>query len=479
MEVRSNQQSMMNEMIRNSQLRTNRIAELQRQLATGVRISKPSDDPSKYASLLHRKATSARMDVDLDNMASARNKLNAGVSSLVDASEVLERASKQIALQAPQSLDREILALEVDALLDQMIAIANHQEGGLQLFAGAASTAHAFSVEEDTIGRPLEVQYEGASLRSQVVIGPNTTVDTIYSGAEIFLSSERDRTEYSGDTGAQAGVGTDSARGQGELLVRHSLTTYADPSVTAGASSVGGDTIVGDAGTHELTIEIDPVKGHVVRLNGGAAFAFDGASTDLEVRGPRNEVAFVNLSAVSASFTGTVAITANGTVSVDGGATETAIDFSANQQLVDSVTGLVTNVDTSEIHSSGTDQVEYVGTANVFESLMQLRDLLREADDLTTDELDYRIAHRIQDLDRAQSHVLRIVGEQSVSLQNLDALELRMQELQLGTVEAVAEIENADLPEVILNLQSEQNLLQFIYATTGTIFDNSLLPFIR
>ena len=74
---------------------------------------------------------------------------------------------------------------------------------------------------------------------------------------------------------------------------------------------------------------------------------------------------------------------------------------------------------------------------------------------------------------------MQVVGEQSVTLENLDALQLRTEEFQLDTRTAIGSIENADMSEVILQLQNEQNLLQFVYASAATIFDNNLLDFIR
>ena len=114
-----------------------------------------------------------------------------------------------------------------------------------------------------------------------------------------------------------------------------------------------------------------------------------------------------------------------------------------------------------------------------FEALIQLRDQLRSTEGISRAELKDIMDHRIKDIVRVQDHILDVVGEQSVALENLDALESRTQDVQLETRLSIGELENADIAEVILRLQSEQNMLQFIYAAAANIFDNSLLDFIR
>ena len=85
---------------------------------------------------------------------------------------------------------------------------------------------------------------------------------------------------------------------------------------------------------------------------------------------------------------------------------------------------------------------------------------------------------RISDVERTHSQVLEFVGEQAVELANLEALENRTRELRLVTQEAVINVENADMADVIVRLQTEQNHLRFIYAATASMSQTSLLDFI-
>ena len=197
----------------------------------------------------------------------------------------------------------------------------------------------------------------------------------------------------------------------------------------------------------------------------GQLVPFNALSVDLKVSAPNGESVFVDLSAVPAVFTGGVPITADGTISVDGGVSAVPISFSANQTLTHAVTSEVTNVNSVNIRRTGTEGIEYVGTLDAFEVLIQLRDQLRNSQSISSTELDAIMQHRIKDLERIQHQILSVVGEQSVTLENLDALESRAQDVQLDTRLAIGDMENADMAEVILELQYEQNILQFVYAS--------------
>ena len=458
--------------IRFSQLRNRELASLQQQISTGLRIHKPSDDPANVVALITNHASVAKVDVDLANINIARGKLNQSVFQLTAARDALSRARTR-AQDGVQSAEPKSLAIEVQGILDLMLQIANAADGGHPLFGGTSSALQPFMVTDtDTAGRPASVQYEGAHDRASIVIGTNMTVDTLYSGAEVFESPQRGKTIYIGSTGAAAGLGTDSAVGNGALVVRHTLTDFeASSGLQPGASSAQ-DTIIGK---HELTI--DATSG-TVSLDGGSSVAFTSSDTDLKVTGPRGQIVHVDMSALAAGVD-RVEITGHGTLSVDNGATETAIDFSANQVVIDSESGRATNVDSSVIFQVGVDHIEYAGTSDIFQTLMDLRDDLLNTRDLQGSDWQAAIQRRIGDIDRIHDHILEFVGEQSAYLANLDSLQTRAEDYQLETQRVLSEIESVDVVEAALRLQQEQNALQFTYASSIGLIDTSILDFLR
>lgn len=459
------------------------LASLQQQASSGLRLTKPSDDPTAMRSVLLAKNRDARFEAELSNIQDARSILNLSVTHLLDANDIFVRA-KQIALEGIQATDpteREILAKEVDGLVDRLLAIANSEHEGYYLFGGTAAHTAPFSIESGGSGQSAIVRYHGSANRSSTGVGSGGLVDMLYSGVEVFQSRARSETILIGQTGAATGSGTDSDIGQATLSVLHTATTYAAGSgVQAGVSSPGGDTIIGPSGSHVLTIVDTSGNGTsgTVALNGGPPVAFSSADTDLEVVGPDGEKVYVNTTSITAGFSGDVAITADGVLSMDGGAS-TPIDFSTNQIIQNSLTGEVTNIDSSAIRRVGAEQVEYTGTADAFTALLQLRDDLRNTRDLPPSELNAALNTRVADLDRARENVMAVVGEQSVALGHLDALEQKVQDVQLETRRIISENESADIAEVAVRLQNEQALLQFTLASTAIVLDQSLLDYLR
>lgn len=464
--------------VRQAQLRQASMADLQDQLSTGLRVRKASDAPAEWSSLTAKKVSANQMEVDLRNIATVRQRLNQSVSSLTEAGNILVRA-RELALNGHQTQDRETLAQEVDLLIDSMISIANSAEGGIQLYAGTASDKSAFAVTDvNEKGRPQQVRYLGSNDVSKTIVGQGSISSVLPSGAEIFQQSSRGTTQYIGKSGARAGKGTDNAKSVGSILIRHTETTYSSATVSPGVSSADNDTIIGPPGGHVLTISDHPTLGRVASLDNGGPTPFDPSSTDLKVVGPEGAAVFVNLSSVAVSFTGDVEITAQGTISTDGGTSEVPIDFSESQIAIHAESGDVTVVDTSGVRTAGEDRIEYSGTNGVFEAMMQLRDDLRSGDEWSTDDFIEIMDARISDIKRAHDQVLEFVGEQAVELSNLETLESKTRELRLVTLEALSDIENADVADVIVRLQAEQNHLQFIYATTASMNQVSLLDFI-
>lgn len=475
MELRVTPLTSLSQSIRNAQLHSSQLADLQLQASTGIRIQRPSDDPQAVRSLLARKQDDSRFDVQLANINEARSTLNDSVSTLLEANKFLVRA-RDIALEANQSQSPEVLADEVDGLIQRLVDLANTENNGRYLFSGTSVNRKPF----ETAGGVTS--YLGSQESSSVVIASNVTAETLLPGSEVFQPRDRGATLVLGARGAAAGTGTDSGVGTANLIVRHTSTTYGGGSgIQPGANSAAEDNIIGPAGTHSLTISdtSGTGAGGTVSLNGGEAVAFTSGDTNLRVTGATGEVVYLDTTSITPGFFGTVAITADGTLSVDGGHSETPIDFSGNQAVIDNNTQAVTYIDSTAITRAGVDEIEYPGTSDVFRVLAELRDDLINKRGLSTQQRSESIGRRIEDLDRMRNHILSVVGQQSLTLEDLDVVEQRLQDRQLATRETISNLESADISEVAIRLQAEQNLLQFTFATTAGLFDQSLLDFLR
>jgi hypothetical protein len=251
--------------------------------------------------------------------------------------------------------------------------------------------------------------------------------------------------------------------------------------VQPGTSSAAGDTILGPAGANTLVIDDTSGTGAsgTISLNGGPPVAFTNADTNLEVAGPNGEVVHVNTTAITPGFNGTVNITANGTLSVDGGASTQPITFSGDQVVTNSKTGAVTNVDSTKIRTTGDTSLDYTGTADAFQVLIALRNDLENASGLSSTQLSQTLSQRMGEIQQAGKGSLDATGKQSATLQSLQSLQQRLTNVQLDTKQTTSDLQSADISAVAIGIQSQQNLLSLTYASAARIMNLSLLNFLQ
>ena len=162
--------------VRAANQHSQRLAELQSQVSSGLRIQRPSDQPSAMSDLIAGRSLLGRTEVDLENITVVRSTLNQTVTQLVSAKDGFTRA-KTLAIDGVQSSEREALALEVNGILDLLIEIANATDGTNSLFSGINGT-RPFSVSERAPnGDTTVVDYQGEVGNSQIVVGRELFVE--------------------------------------------------------------------------------------------------------------------------------------------------------------------------------------------------------------------------------------------------------------------------------------------------------------
>lgn len=481
MSIRNTSNFISSQMRYYAQVRSSNLSFLQFQASTGLKHSRSSDDPLAAQRLFSLKRTTNKLDSDKAVMDEIEHTLNLSVSNLTEAHQIT-RAAQRIGLDARQADqgERAILANEVDDLLGRLVSLGNSTDGGRYQYSGQADKAIPF-VKNPNGDLPPYI-YQGSQSSLAVDISENVRIESLKNGSEIFGSKSRSASVYIGNTGAKPGSGTDNGNDQGTLQVAHTATNYIGASgVTAGTDSAALDTIIGPLGEHQLTIVDQSGTGTsgTIQLNGGLEFPWDSSNDNLRIEGPNGEVAYVNTQSISAGFSGDVDLTADGTISTDGGNTTTPIDFSNNQIVASSNDQAVTNVDTSEITRSGSESIEYGGSSDLFSTLVQLRDDLRNTRGLQGDDWDDAIIRRDVDIERHANQLLEVVGQQSVSLESIVALRDRNRSYNLEVSQIIDDVENADLTDVVLQLQQEQNLLEYTYATSSTILNQNILDYLR
>ena len=124
-----------------------RLQQTQEQLASGRRLSRPSDSPVDTVAAMRLRAERKQSDQLARNIDDGMSWLNTTDQALGQTSSVLNRV-RSLTLAGASSTngpdERRAMAAEVDQLREAMIGIANTQYLGRPVFAGTQDTAAAF-----------------------------------------------------------------------------------------------------------------------------------------------------------------------------------------------------------------------------------------------------------------------------------------------------------------------------------------------
>jgi flagellar hook-associated protein 3 FlgL len=460
---------------------TSELFTAQQQISSGLRIQKPADDPAGMRRSLIQKDRIERLEAHEVSVAHTKSRLSQADVQLRNANDLLTKA-REIALQAPQITDdseRRVLAQELDGLMSQMRSIANSSDATGYLFSGTAANTMPFA---ETTAAGGQSRYDGTTQNTAIYIAGDVDRQTLLSGDQIFKPVSRENAVLIGTSGAAIGTGTNSAVGTKTLTVTHTLTTFSGGSgIQTGTSSAASDTVLGQSGTHSLVINDISGTGAsgTISLNGGPAVSYTNGLSDLAVTGLDGEVVYVDTTAITPGFSGSVDLTATGSLSIDGGLTLTPITYDANQQIIDSRDGAVVNIDTTGMSKAGSDQLEFPGTSDIFNVLRELRDDLLNTRGLSLPDQNEALNRRLSDVERVQDHLLNIVGVQSVTLEQIDRLASRTEDLKLAEKVNYSDNVSADVAQAALRLQELNNLQQFTMAAVGQLLTPNLLNYIN
>lgn len=162
-----------------------KLSQVQHQLGTGKRINNPSDDPVGAARLQEIQRAIDQQDVYVNNIGRARQRLSVEENALSAVGNAVQRV-RELAIQAASdSVDegsRAMIATELRQRIDELVALANSQDGdGQFIFAGARSGGKPFTLSGGSVG------YSGDNTRRELTIGPGTTVADGDPGDAVFM----------------------------------------------------------------------------------------------------------------------------------------------------------------------------------------------------------------------------------------------------------------------------------------------------
>jgi flagellar hook-associated protein 3 FlgL len=124
------------------------------------------------------------------------------------------------------------------------------------------------------------------------------------------------------------------------------------------------------------------------------------------------------------------------------------------------------------------DQVFQQPGADVFQALIGLRDALTNPN-LTPLQVSQAATAQMAEIQQAQTTVQNTVGQQSSSLQALQAMGNQFSTLQLNDKTQNSNLTSTDISTAIVSLQEQQNLLQATLEITSRLFSPSFLTFMN
>ena len=166
------------------------VSQTREQLASGKAIVRPSDDTMKVASIENLDRAITKEETYQDMMSQLKHRYQLEETALTNGSDLLVRI-KELAIQGANATlsakDREIIAVEVQGLRDELLSIANtRDEHGNAVFAGGNSEVTAFQTQADG-----SVVYKGDARQTMVSVSDARQLGKNRNGLDVFASADR------------------------------------------------------------------------------------------------------------------------------------------------------------------------------------------------------------------------------------------------------------------------------------------------
>jgi len=172
-------------LLKNLQIANNKMDLIQQQLASGQRITKPSDDPVKIETAMRLKGTLSRMEQWQKNAGQGLAFMDTTEGILANMTSMLQRV-RELAVQGANGANaKEDLAqigTEIKELTEQFRVLANSQYGAKYIFSGTKT-------DQIPMPQPYTVggfQWQGNEERIVVEVGANLNMPISINGKELF-----------------------------------------------------------------------------------------------------------------------------------------------------------------------------------------------------------------------------------------------------------------------------------------------------
>jgi len=176
---------MTQDLLRNLEATQSRMSQIQNQMSSGYRITRPSDDPVGIQNALRMKSNISAVEQWKSNADEALGLMDTTDGTLADMTSMLQRV-KELAVQGSNGTlsesDRQSIAIEVDQISEQLRLLANTKNGLKYIFSGTETDKEL--ITQDPLTSELIWQGNGEDVKFEV--GNNLSLPISINGQTLF-----------------------------------------------------------------------------------------------------------------------------------------------------------------------------------------------------------------------------------------------------------------------------------------------------
>jgi flagellar hook-associated protein 3 FlgL len=200
------------------------LMKLQEESATGLSVSKPSDDPATAQRIMNynNEINSLQsLETNCDSVSDLMSTASSTIQSVQDTITNAQTLMTQIVngTYSDSGGEPQITAQAINEALEQVVSLANTQHLNTYIFGGNNSANPPFTVERDANGQITSVTYQGSDYSRKCEVAPGVEAESGLVGTDVFSSNDRSDPVFYGETGAKVGTGTSSVKGDVWLTV--------------------------------------------------------------------------------------------------------------------------------------------------------------------------------------------------------------------------------------------------------------------
>jgi len=140
--------------------------------------------------------------------------------------------------------------------------------------------------------------------------------------------------------------------------------------------------------------------------------------------------------------------------------------------------GRVLYVNAENISSTGKELVNTSGTNDIFDTLITIRDILKNEQGLDLDEVAKLAEKTIDVLDEVNNKILNTTTSIGMKVGFLEDLKNNLEDMQFNVKEQTTNLQEADIAEIAVDLSQRETLYQMSLSIASRLMSTSLLDYI-